>query len=770
MAGESNLSSLLAQSKSRTDAAISGVKKQNRRARQARIVGAGLELYDSFSKGKAKKRADEFFSTAMPMVDEVINNIDDAAAFFNNHNTVYGEGNDTWEDMFFQKEAEVFLKSKPVRSIGDQENQTEGGRADRNQNRINAVANEMQSGEGPLGTTYIDKLESYKELYNIYNSPEFAQGNIGVSDDSRSRTKKTIKASYEASIRKTYDELRSRGGVLPDLLARFGIEPKYEDVYYTAEKVIQIPPNLSQDTNNYLTSLRNSVAVSDQLDEITGRFYHVDNNPLTNYFELTSRGSDDNRLSLVDVGFSGFTEDPNVTAYFKPAENATAAKPYQSLIDKLRNSYFTSDGSSVDETFPGASSLNNRMTLFTRGADGVYTKQTNNDNAPLTFATILETATPPQQEVIVMNVQTGLNGFVTAIDKTIEALKDTEGLINQDGLDQLLNLKNSPTLMMEVMFNTIDYRDVLGIENNPNAQGGLDVLRLNPNIPINRDRAGQYYMGLELVQRVTGLEIGRNLTELSNTLEWSLKDNSRIQVGEGLAAVLAATLRREGGDIENKYRELTGVDVGTVRRQGTYDKLNEETNRRETWNDTIGTVTPLTYEERLRKKSEEDQARVSKISELTDTYKLSPEFLRQLEEGSVDPDQIENSFVTELADKAVLQMESTGLLSPMSWTSDPKYEYGMSLSEYLVLGTPEKITEKINNVIGYQARLAVQNSQDKEGITTLTTSIKDALRVSLEEAIELLKAKEISSSGLFEGDNLTPDEEINVLGLWIQRL
>jgi hypothetical protein len=87
-----------------------------------------------------------------------------------------------------------------------------------------------------------------------------------------------------------------------------------------------------------------------------------------------------------------------------------------------------------------------------------------------------------------------------------------------------------------------------------------------------------------------------------------------------------------------------------------------------------------------------------------------------------------------------------------------------------VLGTPEKITEKINDVIGYQARLAVQNSQDKEGITTLTTSIKDALRVSLEGAIELLKAKEISSSGLFEGDNLTPDEEINVLELWIQRL
>jgi hypothetical protein len=210
MAGESNLSSLLAQSKSRTDAAISGVKKQNRRARQARIVGAGLELYDSFSKGKAKKRADEFFSTAMLEVDEVMNNIDDAAAFLNNHNTVYGEGNDTWEDMFFQKRAAMWLESKPVRSIGDQEDQTEGGRADRNQNRINAVANEMQSGEGPLGTTYIDKLEAYKELYNIYNSPEFAQGNIGVSDDSRSRTKKTIKASYEASIRKTYDELRSR--------------------------------------------------------------------------------------------------------------------------------------------------------------------------------------------------------------------------------------------------------------------------------------------------------------------------------------------------------------------------------------------------------------------------------------------------------------------------------------------------------------------------------------------------------------------------------
>ena len=770
MAGESNLSSLLAQSKSRTDAAISGVKKQNRKARQARIVGAGLELYDSFSKGKAKKRADEFFSTAMLEVDEVMNNIDDAAAFLNNHKTVYGEGNDTWEDMFFQKRAAMWLESKPVRSIGDQEDLTEGGRAARHQNRINAVANEMKSGEGPLGTTYIDQLEAYKELYNIYNSPEFAQGNIGVSDDSRSRTKKTIKASYEASIRKTYDELRSRGGVLPDLLARFGIQPKYEDVYYTAEKVIQIPPNLSQDTNNYLTSLRNSVAVSDQLDEITGRFYHVDNNPLTNYFDLTSKGSDDNRLSFGDVGFSGFTEDPNVTAYFQKPENATAANPYEGLINKLRDSYFTSDGSSVDETFPGASSLNNRMTLFTRGADGVYTKQTNNDNAPLTFATILETATLPQQEVIVMNVQTGLHAFVTAIDKTIEALKDTEGLINQDGLDQLLNLKNSPTLMMELMFKTIDYRDVLGIENNPNAQGGLDVLRLNPNIPINRDRAGQYYMGLELVQRVTGLEIGRNLTELSNTLQWSLKDNSRIQVGEGLAAVLAATLGQEGANIENKYRELTGVNVGPVRRQGTYDKLNEETNRRETWNDTIGTVTPLTYEERLRKKREEDQARVSKVSELTDTYKLSPEFLRQLEEGSVDPDQIENSFVTELADKAVLQMESTGLLSPMSWTSDPKYEYGMSLSEYLVLGTPEKITEKINNVIGYQARLAVQNSQDKEGITTLTTSIKDALRVSLEEAIELLKAKEISSSGLFEGDNLTPDEEINVLGLWIQRL
>jgi hypothetical protein len=751
MAGESNLSSLLAQSKSRTDAAISGVKKQNRRARQARIVGAGLELYDSFSKGKAKKRADEFFSTAMLEVDEVMNNIDDAAAFLNNHNTVYGEGNDTWEDMFFQKRAAMWLESKPVRSIGDQEDQTEGGRADRNQNRINAVANEMQSGEGPLGTTYIDKLEAYKELYNIYNSPEFAQGNIGVSDDSRSRTKKTIKASYEASIRKTYDELRSRGGVLPDLLARFGIEPKYEDVYYTAEKVIQIPPNLSQDTNNYLTSLRNSVAVSDQLDEITGRFYHVDNNPLTNYFELTSRGSDDNSLSLANLSLSEFKEDSIVTDYFKKAEDATAAKPYQDLINKLRGSYFTSDGSSVDETFPGASSLNNRMPLFTRGADGVYTKQTNNDNAPLTFATLLDTATPPQQEVIVMNVQTGLNGLVTAIDKTIEALGDTEGLINQDGLDQLLNLKNSPTLMMELMFNTIDYRDVLGIENNPNAQGGLDVLRLNPNIPINRDRAGQYYMGLELVQRVTGLEIGRNLTELSNTLEWSLKDNSRIQVGEGLAAVLAATLRREGDNIENKYRELTGVEVGTVRRRGT-------------------TVTPLTYEQRLLKEREEEQARVSKISELTDTYKLSPEFLRQLEEDSVDPDQIENIFVEELADKAVLQMESTGILSPMSWTTDPEHETGMPFSEYLVLGTPEKITEKINDVIGYQARLAVQNPQDKEGITTLTTSIKDALRVSLEGAIELLKAKQISSSGLFEGDNLTPDEEINVLELWIQRL
>jgi hypothetical protein len=751
MAGESNLSSLLAQSKSRTDAAISGVKKQNRRARQARIVGAGLELYDSFSKGKAKKRADEFFSTAMLEVDEVMNNIDDAAAFLNNHNTVYGEGNDTWEDMFFQKRAAMWLESKPVRSIGDQEDQTEGGRADRNQNRINAVANEMQSGEGPLGTTYIDKLEAYKELYNIYNSPEFAQGNIGVSDDSRSRTKKTIKASYEASIRKTYDELRSRGGVLPDLLARFGIEPKYEDVYYTAEKVIQIPPNLSQDTNNYLTSLRNSVAVSDQLDEITGRFYHVDNNPLTNYFELTSRGSDDNSLSLANLSLSEFKEDSIVTDYFKKAEDATAAKPYQDLINKLRGSYFTSDGSSVDETFPGASSLNNRMPLFTRGADGVYTKQTNNDNAPLTFATLLDTATPPQQEVIVMNVQTGLNGLVTAIDKTIEALGDTEGLINQDGLDQLLNLKNSPTLMMELMFNTIDYRDVLGIENNPNAQGGLDVLRLNPNIPINRDRAGQYYMGLELVQRVTGLEIGRNLTELSNTLEWSLKDNSRIQVGEGLAAVLAATLRREGDNIENKYRELTGVEVGTVRRRGT-------------------TVTPLTYEQRLLKEREEEQARVSKISELTDTYKLSPEFLRQLEEDSVDPDQIENIFVEELADKAVLQMESTGILSPMSWTTDPEHKTGMPFSEYLVLGTPEKITEKINDVIGYQARLAVQNPQDKEGITTLTTSIKDALRVSLEEAIELLKAEEIFSSGLFEGDNLTPDEEINVLELWIQRL
>jgi hypothetical protein len=751
MAGESNLSSLLAQSKSRTDAAVSGVKKQNRRASQARIVGAGLELYDSFSKGKAKKRADEFFSTAMLEVDEVMNNIDDAAAFLNNHNTVYGEGNDTWEDMFFQKRAAMWLESKPVRSIGDQEDQTEGGRADRNQNRINAVANEMQSGEGPLGTTYIDKLEAYKELYNIYNSPEFAQGNIGVSDDSRSRTKKTIKASYEASIRKTYDELRSRGGVLPDLLARFGIEPKYEDVYYTAEKVIQIPPNLSQDTNNYLTSLRNSVAVSDQLDEITGRFYHVDNNPLTNYFELTSRGSDDNSLSLANLSLSEFKEDSIVTDYFKKAEDATAAKPYQDLINKLRGSYFTSDGSSVDETFPGASSLNNRMPLFTRGADGVYTKQTNNDNAPLTFATLLDTATPPQQEVIVMNVQTGLNGLVTAIDKTIEALGDTEGLINQDGLDQLLNLKNSPTLMMELMFNTIDYRDVLGIENNPNAQGGLDVLRLNPNIPINRDRAGQYYMGLELVQRVTGLEIGRNLTELSNTLEWSLKDNSRIQVGEGLAAVLAATLRREGDNIENKYRELTGVEVGTVRRRGT-------------------TVTPLTYEQRLLKEREEEQARVSKISELTDTYKLSPEFLRQLEEDSVDPDQIENIFVKELANNAVLQMESTGLLSPMSWTTDPEHETGMPFSEYLVLGTPEKITEKINDVIGYQARLAVQNPQDKEGITTLTTSIKDALRVSLEEAIELLKAEEIFSSGLFEGDNLTPDEEINVLELWIQRL
>jgi len=181
MENETNLSSLLAKSQANTKASFDKIKKVNRRSDRIGLVSVGLTAYDMVRKKQAENRAMEFYQRGQEDIVDSVNLLEDSNRFLTTHYAKFSEVDD-WQTEWYKTRAEEFAnQSTSIPSAGWSKSQ------------INVIAQDMR--EGNLGDQYIEELEEYKTLFDLYSDPDLTHQNFGqcVSDATRDTNKARLK-------------------------------------------------------------------------------------------------------------------------------------------------------------------------------------------------------------------------------------------------------------------------------------------------------------------------------------------------------------------------------------------------------------------------------------------------------------------------------------------------------------------------------------------------------------------------------------------------
>lgn len=455
--------SILARSQAQTEASLRNVKKLNRQA----WVVSGLSAYDQVRRQQAIERANRVYSEGSRYLQQQERFLSNLTNFWSNHETQYSTDPVNWQPVFWNNKVNSFLTTS-----GLEQNEE-------NKERWNSIFR-----EDPLAQR---EFEEYQRLYNLYSNVDFDRRSIaGESNESY----EARQAAWTQSERKRLLDLRNRisrqGGLWHDVKNALGLNTGSEEIAFTPDYTFQIPSDVADSTRELLESIFHRKEMIDAIDQQTGAYDAV-------------RGD-----SIIARTMRARTPDER-TLPFRLSESVFEGE--SEMTDFLSNAFTYVPGPIINRgdfpsnTLPGLQSikvesggevvaLDDFVNLYEKyvneEGEEVWSRSSFNLSNVFDIANASENLReqPEAPNLALDNLRDRM--LVTKFYLQTSANIAAEVYDRQDLADMFINISEDNTQLMKIIFESDDFRDILGISKIGETGSGIsdspNFVRVQPSI------------------------------------------------------------------------------------------------------------------------------------------------------------------------------------------------------------------------------------------------------------------------------------------------